>query len=83
MIGYFLISNNRIGVIDDEKIIKFHFQARSFLHNQVRSIVGSLVNVGLKKWEPYYLKTILDKKDRKKCGPIAPPEGLYLKKIKY
>ena len=70
-------------IIDDEKIIKFHFQARSFLHNQVRSIVGSLEKVGSKKWFPDYIKTILDKKDRKKCGPIAPPEGLYLKKIFY
>ncbi len=68
---------------NDKKIVVLQFKARSFLHNQVRSIVGSLVNVGLKKWEPYYLKTILDKKDRRKCGPIAPPEGLYLKKIKY
>jgi tRNA pseudouridine38-40 synthase len=68
-------------IIDDEKIINFHFQARSFLHNQVRSIVGSLEKVGSKKWSPNYIKTILDKKDRKKCGPIAPPEGLYLKKI--
>ena len=70
-------------IIDDEKIIKFHFQARSFLHNQVRSIVGSLEKVGSKKWMPDYKKTILDKKDRKKCGPIGPPEGLYLKKIFY
>ena len=70
-----------VEIIDDEKIIKFHFQARSFLHNQVRSIVGSLEKVGSKKWLPNYIKTILDKKDRKKCGPIAPPEGLYLKKI--
>jgi len=68
---------------NDKKIVVLQFKARSFLHNQVRSIVGSLVNVGLKKWEPDYLKTILDKKDRRKCGPIAPPEGLYLKKIKY
>ena len=70
-------------IIEDEKIIKFQFQARSFLHNQVRSIVGSLEQVGSKKWLPNYIKTILDNKDRKKCGPIAPPEGLYLKKIFY
>ncbi len=68
---------------NDKKIVVMQFKAKSFLHNQVRSIVGSLVNVGLKRWEPYYIKTILDKKDRRKCGPIAPPEGLYLKKIKY
>ena len=54
-------------IVDDEKIIKFNFQARSFLHNQVRSIVGSLEKVGSKKWLPNYIKTILDKKDRKKC----------------
>ena len=70
-------------IIDDEKIIIFKFQARSFLHNQVRSIVGSLEKVGSKKWLPNHIKTILEKKDRQKCGPIAPPEGLYLKKIIY
>ena len=68
-------------IIDDEKIIIFQFKAKSFLHNQVRSIVGSLEKVGSKKWMPNYIKTILNKKDRQKCGPIAPPEGLYLKKI--
>ena len=68
---------------EDEKIIIFQFKARSFLHNQVRSIVGSLKMVGEKKWKPHYIKIILEKKDRQKCGPIAPPEGLYLKKIVY
>ena len=68
---------------ENEKIIFFEIKARSFLHNQVRSIVGSLEKVGSKKWLPNYLKTILDKKDRQKCGPIAPPHGLYLKKIIY
>ncbi len=68
---------------EHEKIITLQFKARSFLHNQIRSIVGSLEKVGSKKWDSIQLKTILDQKDRQKCGPIAPPNGLYLKKIIY
>ena len=68
---------------EEEKIIVFQFKARSFLHNQVRSIVGSLEKVGSLKWEPKYIKQILKEKNRQRCGPLAPPDGLYLKKIVY
>jgi tRNA pseudouridine38-40 synthase len=57
--------------------------ARSFLHNQVRSMVGSLVLVGDGKWTPDDLAAALAAEDRAACGPVAPPEGLYLVQVDY
>jgi len=57
--------------------------ARSFLHNQVRSMVGSLVPVGEGKWNPDDVAKALDARDRATCGPVAPPDGLYLMKVDY
>jgi tRNA pseudouridine38-40 synthase len=57
--------------------------ARSFLHRQVRSMVGSLVEVGLGKWSAPDLKAALDAADRSRCGPVAPPDGLYLVGVDY
>ena len=57
--------------------------ARSFLHNQVRSMVGSLVVVGDGKWQAADLTRILEARDRAACGPVAPPDGLYLVKVDY
>ena len=57
--------------------------ARSFLHNQVRSMAGSLVLVGEGKWNPDDLANALDARDRTACGPVAPPDGLYLMKVEY
>jgi tRNA pseudouridine38-40 synthase len=57
--------------------------ARSFLHNQVRSMVGSLVHVGEGKWSADDLTRILQARDRTLCGQVAPPEGLYLVKVDY
>jgi tRNA pseudouridine38-40 synthase len=57
--------------------------ARSFLHNQVRSMVGSLVLVGDGKWTPDDLAAALAAQDRAACGPVAPPEGLYLVRVDY
>ena len=57
--------------------------ARSFLHNQVRSMVGSLVLVGEGKWSPDDLARALEARDRTACGPVAPPDGLYLMKVDY
>lgn len=58
-------------------------KARSFLHKQVRSIVGTLNEVGRGKWTPYQVKKSLDARDRTACGPVAPPDGLYLVKVSY
>ena len=57
--------------------------ARSFLHNQVRSMVGSLVPVGDGKWSADDLARVLAARDRSACGPVAPPEGLYLVRVDY
>ena len=57
--------------------------ARSFLHNQVRSMVGSLKLVGDGKWTASDLQQALDARDRAACGPVAPPHGLYLVKVDY
>jgi tRNA pseudouridine38-40 synthase len=57
--------------------------ARSFLHNQVRSMVGSLVAVGEGKWNVDDLAKALAARDRTACGPVAPPDGLYLMKVDY
>ena len=60
-----------------------HLEARSFLHNQVRSFVGSLVQVGLHRWAPAAVAEALAARDRARCGPVAPPDGLYLAEVTY
>jgi tRNA pseudouridine38-40 synthase len=57
--------------------------ARSFLHRQVRSMAGSLVEVGRKREEEGWIEAILRAADRTACGPVAPPEGLYLESVSY
>jgi tRNA pseudouridine38-40 synthase len=57
--------------------------ARSFLHNQVRSMVGSLVAVGEGRWSADDLSAALAARDRARCGQVAPPDGLYLMRVDY
>ena len=57
--------------------------ARSFLHHQVRSMVGSLVHVGEDKWSAEDLAAALAARDRTRCGQVAPPQGLYLVRVEY
>jgi tRNA pseudouridine38-40 synthase len=57
--------------------------ARSFLHHQVRSMVGSLVQVGEGKWSADDLAAALAERSRHACGPVAPPDGLYLVAVDY
>jgi tRNA pseudouridine38-40 synthase len=59
------------------------FAARSFLHRQVRSMVGSICEVGLGRWSADDLKAALEAADRTACGPVAPSEGLYLTRVEY
>ena len=59
------------------------FAARSFLHRQVRSMAGSLVEVGLGRWTPADLAAALEAKDRRACGPVAPSDGLYFVGVSY
>jgi tRNA pseudouridine38-40 synthase len=57
--------------------------ARSFLHHQVRSMVGSLRLVGVGKWSPRDFRAVLDARDRSRCGAMAPSAGLYLTGVSY
>lgn len=63
--------------------VLIHAQARSFLHHQVRNLVGSLKWVGEGKWTASDLKKVLEARDRKRAGQTAPPDGLYLTEVQY
>jgi len=63
--------------------IRIEASARSFLHSQVRSMVGSLKLVGEGKWPPEALARALSARDRAECGPVAPASGLYLVRVDY
>jgi tRNA pseudouridine38-40 synthase len=62
---------------------RFALRARSFLHNQVRSIVGTLERVGAGAWSPDDVRAALAARDRQACGPVSPPQGLYLTGVGY
>ncbi len=62
---------------------RFTLRARSFLHNQVRSIVGSLERVGSRAWAPDRIGQALAARNRAACGPVCPPQGLYLTQVRY
>jgi len=72
-----------LNVIRDGEEVRIETSARSFLHNQVRSMVGSLVLVGDGKWTAGDLGAALAARDRAACAPVAPPEGLYLVRVEY
>lgn len=63
--------------------VRIHLQARSFLHNQVRSIVGSLEHVGSGAWDPDQVARALAARDRAACGTVAPAAGLYMTGVGY
>ncbi len=67
----------------DGETIRFDVGARSFLHRQVRSMVGSLIEVGHGKWTFADFRAALEAADRSRCGPVAPPDGLYLERVDY
>jgi tRNA pseudouridine38-40 synthase len=73
----------RICVTRDGDMIDITVEARSFLHHQVRSMVGSLKLVGEGKWPVGEVKAALLARDRTRCGPVAPPTGLYLMQVDY
>lgn len=62
---------------------RFHLRARSFLHNQVRGIVGTLERVGTGAWQPARVGEALAARDRSACGPVCPPDGLSLVEVSY
>ncbi|WP_099865832.1 tRNA pseudouridine(38-40) synthase TruA [Pararhizobium haloflavum] len=74
---------DRLDVTRCGERIDLQVTAQSFLHNQIRSFAGSLKLVGEGKWRPDDLRTALEARDRKACGPVAPPCGLYFMQVDY
>ena len=74
---------DQLDVVREADNVHVVTSARSFLHNQVRSMVGSLMWVGEGRWSEADLKRALDAKDRTACGPVAPPDGLFLMRVDY
>jgi tRNA pseudouridine38-40 synthase len=74
---------DQLDVIRDGDAIDIMTSARSFLHSQVRSMVGSLVWVGEGRWSADDLAAALAARNRAACGPVAPPDGLYLMRVEY
>lgn len=74
---------DRLDVSRIGNLIEIRASARSFLHNQVRSLAGTLKMAGDGLWNADDVAAALAAKDRKACGPVAPPHGLYLTKVDY
>src|SRR5258706_13131969 len=74
---------DRLDVMAQGDEIAFYASARSFLHHQVRSMVGTLKLVGEGKWRPNDVAAALEARDRTRCGPVAPPEGLTRLRVDY
>lgn len=67
----------------DGEHVLLEFASRSFLHRQVRSMTGTLAEVGVGRWNADDVKAALEARDRKACGPVAPADGLYLTGVEY
>jgi tRNA pseudouridine38-40 synthase len=74
---------DQLDVVQNGEAITIATSARSFLHSQVRSMVGSLVWVGEGRWSADDLAGALAARTRAACGPVAPPDGLYLVRVEY
>ncbi|MDO4778380.1 MAG: tRNA pseudouridine(38-40) synthase TruA [Tissierellia bacterium] len=74
---------DKIEISKIQNEIYFEFEAESFLHNQIRIMVGALVNIGRGHWSKDDLKKVIDDADRQKSSMTFPASGLYLMNIKY
>ncbi len=74
---------DQLDVIRNGDAIDVVTSARSYLHSQVRSMVGSLVWVGSGRWSADDLAAALAARNRAACGPVSPPDGLYLVRVDY
>jgi tRNA pseudouridine38-40 synthase len=74
---------DRLDVTRNGDLIEIRASAQSFLHNQIRSFAGTLKLAGDGKMTPDDVRAALEARDRKRCGPVAPPEGLYFLKVDY
>lgn len=73
----------KLDIVQDNDYIKIYIAADGFLYNMVRIIVGTLIDVGMRKKEPEYMKSILESKDRSKAGKTCPAQGLCLFEVYY
>ena len=73
----------KVSIIRREEKIIFQFQSKSFLRNQVRSMIGCLVYLGQKKWSLKNFERVFKSRKRKLCAPPAPAHGLYFLKVNY
>jgi tRNA pseudouridine38-40 synthase len=73
----------RITVTRSGELVEIRASAQSFLHNQIRSFAGTLKMVGEGRWTPQDVKDALEARDRARCGPVAPPHGLYFMEVEY
>ena len=74
---------DRFDIRRDGEMIECVVEARSFLHHQVRNMVGTLRKVGEGKWLPDDVTVALEARDRSAAGATAPPDGLYLTRVEY
>lgn len=74
---------DKLEVTRKGNIVEIRASARSFLHNQVRSLAGVLKKVGDGSWQVEDVVTALNARRRDACAPVAPPDGLYLIKVDY
>jgi tRNA pseudouridine38-40 synthase len=74
---------DQLDIVEDGAYLNFEVSARSFLHHQVRNMVGTLALVGRGKWTPNRVAQALAARDRTAGGPTAPPDGLYLVGVDY
>lgn len=85
-------SKNPVKTLDELRIVQrqknpeqlmIYVSARSFLHHQVRNMVGTLSLVGMGKWQPHQVREALEARDRTASGPTAPAHGLYFMQVDY
>jgi tRNA pseudouridine38-40 synthase len=74
---------DRLDVERDGEEIRIHAAARSFLHHQVRNMVGTLKLVGEGRWRAQDVSVALEARSRSAAGPTAPAEGLFLAEVRY
>lgn len=74
---------DKITVTRSGELVEIRASAQSFLHNQIRSFAGTLKMVGEGRWTPQDVKDALEARDRSRCGPVAPPYGLYFMEVEY
>ncbi len=74
---------DRLDVTRNGDLIEIRASAQSFLHNQIRSFAGTLKLAGERKVTPDDVQAILEARDRRACGPVAPPQGLYFMQVDY